>query len=158
MKKIMMRGFFSFLISIFLGVLTNLLIELIVSVGFGVEHFTTISNGLLRLTGAPTLAAYLFALSYGIIGFAFASGTFIYELSKIGYLIQNVLYYLYTGVFWIPIVLLVWRLYEIPEALLGTLIGFTVSYIIMTVVGYHIKRKEVLDINDMLAKVKEVQK
>ena len=73
--------------------------------------------------------------------------TFIYEKPEIGFVLQNLIYCILTGIFWVPIVVFIWQLNRYPQAFYGTISGFIATYIIMSVVGYKITKKEVEAIN-----------
>ena len=105
----------------------------------------------LSLFPTETLALSVAVSCHGLIGATFAVATVIYEKVKIGYILQNVIYFICTGIVWIPIICFVWRLYRYPTALLCTIGGFVLTYIIMSVLGYQVTKKEVAQINARLA-------
>ena len=76
----------------------------------------------------------------------------IYEKIELGFILQNIIYFLLTGVVWIPVICFVWQLYRYPAALVSTIGGFVLTYVVMSIVGYHITKKEVTEINARLAK------
>jgi hypothetical protein len=145
------RASFSFIISSFFGLVAYLLIEFFVGVIIGVEGFTGLTPEYLAKFPSETLALGVAVLSHGLIGAVFAAATVIYEKVQIGFILQNVIYVLLTGVIWIPIICFVWQLYRYPAALISTIGGFVLTYVIMSVVGYSITKKEVEQINARLA-------
>ncbi len=151
MKMVLQRGVFSFCISAVCGLITNLLIEIIVRFISGAKDFVPLSPEYMSLFPSETIAMEVNILLYGVIGFAFSVAAIIYEKERIGFLFQNLLYFLITGMVWVPIVIFVWRLNRYPQALIGTLSGFVVTYVIMTMVGYRIVRKNISEINMCLA-------
>jgi len=52
---------------------------------------------------------------------------------------------------WIPLICFVWQLYRYPAALVYTIGGFVLTYMVMSMVGYNITKKEVAQINARLA-------
>lgn len=147
MKNILKRCAGSFAISCVCGTITNLLIEVIVRVVTGMENFSTLSPEYLSLFPSMSIAVEVNILLYGVIGAGFSAMTFIYEQDRIGFVIQNLIYYVLTAIIWVPIVVVIWRLDKYSKALVGTLIGFAASYVVMTVVGYKITKKNIKEIN-----------
>jgi len=145
------RAAFSFLISSFCGLVVYLLIEFIVGVVIGVEGFTALTPEYLAKFPSETLALGVAVLFHGLIGATFAAAGFVYEKAEIGFILQNVIYVLLTGIVWIPIICFVWQLYRYPAALFSTVGGFVLTYVVMSVVGYSITKKEVEQINARLA-------
>lgn len=145
------RAFFSFIISSFCGLVVYLLIEFLVCVVIGVEGFTALTPEYLAKFPSDTLALGVAVLSHGLIGAAFAAAGSVYEKAEIGFILQNVIYVLLTGMVWIPIICFVWQLYRYPAAFFSTIGGFVLTYVIMSVVGYNITKKEVEQINARLA-------
>jgi len=144
------RCIFSFCISSVCGLVVNLLIEIIVRMATGMEDFCTISPEFMAMFPSDTIGFAMNTLLYGVIGATFSIAMYIYELDHIGFVIQNILYCLATGVVWVPIVTLLWQLYRYPSALIGTLVGFAGSYVVMSIVAYRMTRKDVEQINEFL--------
>ena len=142
---------FSFAISCCCGLVVYMLIEFIVGVLIGVEGFSAMTPEYLAMFPSDTLALGVAILSHGLIGATFAGATFIYEKVEIGFILQNIIYFLLTGIVWIPIICFVWQLYRYPETLIYTVGGFVITYVIMSVMGYHITKKEVAEINVRLS-------
>lgn len=147
MKEMLKRCSISFLISAFCGLIVNMLIEMIVRKITGNMKFSPLSPEFRALFSTESMAVYVNILLYGVIGLTFSGMTFIYEINKLGYIFQNILYYIGTGIVWVPIVTLMWQLYRYPKALVSTLIGFLATYVIMTVLGYRITKQEIETIN-----------
>ncbi len=150
MKKIMIRCGFSFMISAFISMMINMLIELIVQLITKDITFSPLSPEFRAVFATESMAVYVNTLLYGLIGATFAGCSVIYELERIGYILQNLLFYICTACVWVPIVMTMWQLWRYPSALIGTLAGFAVTYLIMTIVGYRIKKQEIADINQLL--------
>lgn len=153
MRNILKRCIFSFAISSVFGALTNLIIELVVRTVTGMDDFTPISPEFVELFPSETIAVEVNILLYGVIGAGFSAMIFIYENEKIGFIVQNIIYCLLTSIIWVPIVVFVWQLNKNGNALIGTLLGFFVTYIVMSVVGYKITRAKIKEINMYLESV-----
>lgn len=150
MKKIIIRCSISFMISAFCSMVINMLIELIVQLITGDLSFSPLSPEFRAVFATESMAVYVNALLYGLIGATFSGFCVIYEQERIGYILQNLLYYMGTACVWVPIVMFMWQLWRYPFALITTFVGFLMTYLIMTMVGYRIKKKEIADINQML--------
>jgi len=145
------RVSFSFAISCCCGLVVYMLIELIGSVLLKLDGFSGMTPEYMALFPSETLALGVAVLCHGVIGATFAAATFIYEKIEIGFVLQNVIYFLLTGVVWIPLICFVWQLYRYPAALVNTIGGFVLTYMVMSMVGYNITKKEVAQINARLA-------
>ena len=142
---------FSFAISCCCGLVVYMLLELIGNVLLGLNDFSGMTPEYLALFPSETLALGVAVLCHGLIGATFAVATFIYEKIELGFILQNVIYFLLTGVVWIPVICFVWQLYRYPAALISTIGGFAMTYVVMSIVGYNITKKEVAEINAKLA-------
>ena len=146
------RIIFSFAISCCCGLVVYMLLELVGSVLLGLEGFSGMTPEYLALFPSETLALGVAVLCHGLIGATSAAATIIYEKIELGFILQNIIYFLLTGVVWIPVICFVWQLYRYPAALVSTIGGFVLTYVVMSIVGYNITKKEVAEINARLAK------
>ena len=96
MKTALKRAMISFFISAFAGVLVNLFIDFIVNVN-GVTGFISMSPDFVNLFPTPVIAAYVNIMLYGLIGFTFSVMTFIYDVEKIGFAVQSIIYFAVTA-------------------------------------------------------------
>ena len=148
--NILKRCSISFAISSVCGALSNLIIELVVRAVTGMNDFSPLSSEFVELFPSETIAVEVNVLLYGVIGASFSAMTFIYENQKIGFIVQNMLYCILTSIIWVPIVVFVWQLNKYGSALVGTLIGFFATYIVMSIVGYRITQARIKEINTYL--------
>lgn len=142
----------SFAISTLTGLAVYLLVEFIGSVLAGIEGFSTMTPEYLALFPSDTLALGVAVLLHGGIGATFSAAAVVYEKAELGFILQNLLYLILTGLVWIPVVCFVWQLYRYPAALVSTIGGFVLTYLVMSVVGYNTTKKEVAQINERLTK------
>ena len=96
MKEVLKRGFTSFALSSFAGLLVNLIIDLIMNAR-GMTGFNSMSPEYVALFPSVTIAAYVNVLLYGIIGVTFAMSALIDEVEKMGFLIQSIIYFIITS-------------------------------------------------------------
>ena len=142
---------FSFAVSCCCGLIVYILSEWIACVLIGIENFSAMTPEYRAKFPSDTLAMGVAVLSHGLIGAAFSGATVIYEKIEIGFILQNILYFLATGAVWILVICYVWQLYRYPEAFFFTTGGFLITYIIMSIFGYGITKREVAQINAKLA-------
>ena len=72
MKEVLKRGFTSFALSSFAGLIVNLIIDIIMNAR-GLEGFSSMSPDYVALFPSVTIAAYVNILLYGVIGATFCS-------------------------------------------------------------------------------------
>ena len=73
--------------------------------------------------------------------------TFIFDIDRLGFVIQNILYFLMTGVVLTVITVFVWKLHRYPQALIPTLTGYGVTFLIIGINQYRTLTKDIKDIN-----------
>ena len=148
MKEILKRGMMSFAISAFCGLIINLLIDVIVNLN-GVKGFVSMSAQYVALFPTTAMAAYVNILIYGMIGFVFAAMTFIYDVERLGFLFQSIIYFIVTESLCVAVTIFLWQLHHYPSAFIGTLMGYAVSHIIIFISAYRTLRKDVKEINEI---------
>ena len=151
MKEYLKRGLISFAISSFAGLLINLLIDLIVN-SRGGAGFMSMSPAYHSLFPTPVIAAYINVLLYGLIGFVFSFMTCLYEIEKISFLVQSILYFVITSGVCISVTTLLWQLQKYPAAFLCTLAGYAMTHVIMFVLSYTKLKKDIREINEISEK------
>lgn len=148
MKKHLIKMLKSFAFSCTTSTVILALIELI-STALG-HRIAPLTPEFISYFPSETIATEVDILLYGIFGAAFSGMTFIYEKDSLGFVVQNIIYCFSTSVVWIPIVTFIWQLWKYPQALICTIIGFIVTYLIMTIIAYNTARKDITDVNRML--------
>ena len=106
----------SFAISSVCGLIALLLIESIGKKVTGDPGFSAMSPEFVALFPSEALAAEVNILLYGLIGATFAGATVIFEKDRIGFMIQNLVYCLVTGIVWVSVVTVLWQLHRYPGA------------------------------------------
>ena len=148
MKEVLKRGITSFVLSSFAGLLVNLIIDIIMNAK-GMTGFNSMSPDYVALFPSVTIAAYINVFLYGIIGVTFALSALIYEVEKMGFLIQSIIYFVITSVVSVGITMLLWQLHKYPAAFISTLAGYAVTYVIMTVIEYKKLKADIKVINEL---------
>ena len=148
MKEVLKRGFTSFALSSFAGLIVNLIIDIIMSAR-GLEGFSSMSPDYVALFPSVTIAAYVNILLYGVIGATFALSTYIYEVERIGFIIQSIIYFVITSSVCVGITILLWQLHKYPAAFISTLAGYLATHIIMMVIEYRKLKADIKVINEL---------
>ena len=146
MKEFFKRGLIGFASSALIGSAVNMLIDIIVN-AVGVKDFISMAPAFRNLFPTPVIAAYVNVFLYGIIGFTFSSMTIIYEANRLGYILQSIIYFLITGSVALMIVLLIWQLHHYPQALISTIAGYGITYLIIGILSYKQLKADIKQIN-----------
>lgn len=149
MKEVLKRGFTSFALSSFAGLIVNLIIDIVMNV----QHtgFISMSPDYVALFPSVTIAAYVNVLLYGIIGATFALSAYIYEVERIGFIIQSIIYFIITTSVCVGITILLWQLHKYPTAFISTLAGYFATHVIMMVMEYRKLKADIKVINELSA-------
>ncbi|MCR5616952.1 MAG: DUF3021 domain-containing protein [Clostridiales bacterium] len=150
MKEYLKRGITSFAISSFAGLLVNLTIDLIANLT-GHTGFVSMSSDYISLFPSIVLAAYVNILLYGVIGATFAMATVVYEIERMGFVIQSIIYFVITSSVCMAITIFLWQLYKYPAAIICTLLGFAVSHVLMITNEYRRIKADIKVINEISA-------
>ena len=150
MKEVLKRGFTSFALSSFAGLIVNLIIDIIMSFVLKTD-FHSMSPDYVSLFPSVTIAAYVNILLYGVIGATFSLAAYIYEIEKIGFIIQSIIYFFITSSVCVGITILLWQLHKYPAAFISTLAGYLATHVIMMVIEYRKLKADIKIINELSA-------
>ena len=95
------------------------------------------------------MAAYVNILLYGLIGWIFSFATYIYEIERIGFVIQSIIYFLITSSVCMAITIFLWQLHRYPIAIVCTLAGFAITHVIMITNEYRRLKADIKVINEL---------
>ena len=157
LKEVFRRITISFVISAICGLMVNLVVDIVVNVA-GIHSeggFISMSPAFRELFPTPVMAAYINILLYGVIGAVFSGMSFIFDCQRIGYIVQSLIYFVSTAAVWVIITILVWQLHRYPKALIATIAGYAVTYIIMGTITYKNLKKDISEINSALDTVQD---
>ena len=87
----------------------------------------------------------------GVIGATFALSAYIYEVEKIGVIIQSIIYFVITSSVCVGITILLWQLHKYPAAFFSTLAGYLATHVIMMVIEYRRLKADIKVINELSA-------
>ena len=147
-KEYLTRIFISFSVSAFMGVLINLIIDAVAN-ATGNAGFISMSPQYVALFPTPVIAAYCNVLIYGIIGAVFSGAIIIYEVERIGFVIQSLIYFLITAAASMGITVVLWQLHRYPAAFISTMAGYLATHIIMITIEYRKVKADIKAINEM---------
>ncbi|MCR5329084.1 MAG: DUF3021 family protein [Saccharofermentans sp.] len=87
----------------------------------------------------------------GVIGATFSLAAYIYEIEKIGFIIQSIIYFVITSSVCVGITILLWQLHKYPAAFISTLAGYLATHVIMMVIEYRKLKADIKVINELSA-------
>lgn len=148
LKEYLTRIAISFSISAFMGILINLIIDAVAN-ATGSEGFISMSPQYVALFPTPVIAAYCNVLIYGLIGAVFSGATAIYEVERIGFVIQSLIYFLITAAASMGITVVLWQLHRYPAAFISTMAGYLATHIIMITIEYRKVKADIKAINEL---------
>jgi len=154
MKKWSIRIIKSFIYSAFIGFSVNWLVSVILYYTAGIERGIA-TDEFMAMFPTATIACGVDLMLYGLIGAAFSGMMAIYEINRIGFVLQNTIYVIATSAVWIPVLICLWQLNKYPYALFYTVMGFVMTYVIMTIVALRTTRQDILQINERIAAIAE---
>ena len=76
--------------------------------------------------------------------------TFLFDIDRLGFVVQSILYFITTAIVLVVITILLWQLHKHPKALIPTIAGYAMTYIIMGIVEYRELKRNVRMINEEL--------
>lgn len=145
MKKLIIRILKSFCFGMAISEVVLLLIQ---AVSYAVGHpICPMTPEYISYFPSESIAMQVDILLYGLFGIAFSGWSFIYEIDRIGFVLQNIIYAVGTMLIWVPVVCFVWQLWRYPQPLWCTIGGFVLTYAIMTVTVYRTTKREVEEVN-----------
>lgn len=148
MNEYIKRGFISFSISAFAGLVVNLLIDSIANAN-GAAGFISMSPDYRALFPTAAVAAYVNVLLYGVIGFTFSVMSFIFDVERLSFLLQSVIYFIVTSAVCVGITTVLWQLQKYPAAFISTLAGYAATHAIMFVIAYRKLKADIKEINEL---------
>jgi hypothetical protein len=149
-KKILYRGAGGFVIGVFLGQLTQLILSLLIGNGM----FLPVTSTFGSYFEMEIIAVIIQFFLTGLIGVALALGSFIFDISKWSLIKQHMVHLVSTGLVWITIVIVIW----VPQSSIGIVIfvvNFIIAYLITYLIQYSTSKKDIKQINDVLMQREE---
>ena len=104
--------------------------------------------------GNDAFAIMLQLMLVGVMSAVFAGGTVIFEESKIGLLLQSILYFVVTSIVWIPVFGFCFGLFVYRQTMISFSLSYIGTYVICWLVTYRTSRREVETINLRLSELR----
>ncbi|MCG7345478.1 DUF3021 domain-containing protein [Sporosarcina sp. ACRSL] len=145
LKRVLGRMGTGFIIGVFLGQVT----QLIISFFLGNGEFMPVSDQFGELFETKLAAVLTQFFLTGLIGLVLALGSFIFEIGRWGLLKQYMTHFFTTGAVWLTVVLLCWM----PVTSMGLFIllaNFVGAYGLTYWIQLLISRKDIEQINAVL--------
>lgn len=145
----------------------NFIVRVVNSYLYAMGITGTVYAILLGITGKPPLmpeyssqysseaeALLVQLLLIGCMSAALGGFTVIMEIERLSLLVQTGIYYFASLVVWLWIGNKCWCIFKYPQALLSTLLSYTVSYIICWTVIHRNCKKNIQEINQRILEMK----
>jgi len=139
LKKALMRGLYSYFISVTVTVLIGMIAGL-----FGAEMAWT--PDFAGKVGSDLAAAYLQPLLIGLIGFAFGAGSVLFEVERWSFLKQGAAHLTVTAAVWIPVELICFTPI-VPPVVISFVASAAVTYAITWGAQYFVWRAGIRRLN-----------
>lgn len=149
-KRLLGRVCIGFIIGVFLGQITQIIISLFLGKG----AFIPVSDEFSELFDTELTAVLTQFILTGFIGVALALGSFIFNIDHWGLMKQYMTHFFTTGAVWLTVVILCW-IPQTPMSWFILLANFVGVYVITYWIQLSISRKDIERINAIL-KSKEI--
>lgn len=147
LKKVMLRGLLGFQLGVFMGYTITILIALLL-LDKGV--YTPVVPLLAEVTGNEITAVVLqYGLS-GLLGFAFAAGSAVFEVEEWSLTKQTVIHFIISTVAMFPIAYFTYWMRHTLWGIILYISIFVIMYIIIWAIQSYFWRKKIKGINDKI--------
>lgn len=153
LKRALYRGINSFMYAVSIY---NLILLTVVSV-MGKEEMIPLVPEFAAHFSNPYQAVFVQNVLIGLISAIFGAGSILMELERLSLLVQSILYFLITTAVWVPVGCFCWGLHQYPQTMLSMGISYAVTYAISWIIQYRLCKKNVEQINEKLAQLREEQ-
>lgn len=147
MNEYLRKGIKAFAVTATIEVVINLIINIVMEL-IGVKGFSSMSPEFRNMFPTNEIAMYANIFVYGFIGTIFAVGSFVFDIDRLGFIIQNIIYLVLTGTAIVGITVLVWQLHRYHMAMACTIAGYGVTYLIIGIVEYRKLKEDIRQINE----------
>lgn len=101
---------------------------------------------------SEVLAYAVQLLLIGVMSGITSAATIIFDIRKMGLIIQKIIYLLVILGAWIPVACFVWSFNRYIISAISTIASIVVTYAIVLIVEYRINKNEIAEINEKLSK------
>ena len=104
--------------------------------------------------GSPVLAFGMQLILIGCMSAITSAGTAIFELHKIGLVVQSFIFLMIMLAAWIPVACIAWGFHKYIVSMIVTICSIVVSYVISWFIQYKLCRRDIDEINGILREEK----
>ncbi len=154
LKNSLIRGINSFMYSIGIYLLIQIIVTLIVDpINNGREFIPVIPEFAARFDN-PYMAVYVQFLLIGFTSAVFGAGSVIMELERLSLIVQSILYLIITMAVWIPVGCVCWGLHKYPTTMISVGLSYLIAYAISWGVQYRQCKRNIQEINRKLEEIR----
>lgn len=154
LKNSLIRGINSFMYSIGIYMMIQMVVTLIISpINGGREFIPVMSEFAARFTN-PHMAVYVQLFLVGLTSAVFGAGSIIMELERLSLLAQSVIYLLVTMAVWVPVGCVCWGLHKYPGTMISVGISYMIAYTISWGIQYRQCKRNIEEINQKLEQIR----
>jgi len=147
LKKAMLRGLLGFPLGVFMGYTITILIALFQS---DIGKYYPVVPQLAEATGNEITAVVLQYVLSGILGFAFAAGSAVFEVEEWSFTKQTVIHFMISTLAMFPIAYFTYWMRHTLWGILLYISVFAIMYIIIWAVQSYFWKKKIKGINDKM--------
>lgn len=151
LKKAMLRGVLGFPLGVFLSYTITIIIALFY---FDTGDFGPVVPQLTEITGNEITAVILQYVLSGVLGFAFAAGSAVFEVDEWGITKQTIIHFFIGTVAMFPIAYLCYWMEHSIVGILSYITTFVIFYVIIWFVQMNIWKRKIQGINNKMQKKK----
>lgn len=154
LKNIFIRGLNSFMYSVGIYLILQILITAITQAITGHGEFIPVLPEFAARFTNPYMAVYVQMLLIGLTSAAIGAGSIIMELERLSLLVQSILYLIVTMAVWIPVGCFCWGLHKYPGTMISVSLTYLVAYSISWAFQYHQCKRNIAEINQRLEQIR----
>ena len=154
LKNSLIRGLNSFMYSVGIFLVIQMVVTLIISPMNGGREFIPVLPEFAARFINPYIAVYVQLFLVGLTSVAFGAGSIIMELERLSLLAQSIIYMLVTMAVWVPVGCVCWGLHKYPGAMVSVGISYLIAYIVSWVIQYRQCKRNIQKINEKLEEMR----
>lgn len=143
MKQILMRFLNGFCYSIAITMVVQLIVMRIAGA------LLLLPDYLARFADPVTAFGFQLLL-IGVMSGVTSAGAMVFELKKVGLLVQSVIFLAIMLCAWIPVACILWGFHRYPASMISTIGSLVLTYAICWGIQYAISKREIEQINGIL--------
>lgn len=154
LKNCLIRGLNSFMYSVGIYLILQILITAIIHAITGHGEFIPVLPEFAARFTNPYMAVYVQMLLIGLTSAVFGAGSIIMELERLSLLAQSILYLIVTMAVWIPVGCFCWGLHKHPGTMISVGLTYLVAYSISWAFQYRQCKRNIAEINQKLEQIR----